>query len=95
MRTRPLAGASAATLLRARPDLHARIGRHLWAGALAMLVRDLEERGTVIAASRRTFFDTEDYLKRTGLERYKKLIVEVADPPATASMLTVALQGRS
>ena len=28
-------------------------------------------------------------------ERYKKLIVEVADPPATASMLTAALQGRS
>jgi hypothetical protein len=28
-------------------------------------------------------------------ERYKKLIVEVADPPATASMLTAAIGGRS
>lgn len=38
-------------------------------GALTMLVRDLEGRGVVIAASRRTFFDTEDYLARAGLLR--------------------------
>ena len=38
-------------------------------GALAMLVRQLEGRGVVVAASRRTFFDTEDYLNRAGLLR--------------------------
>lgn len=38
-------------------------------GALAMLVRDLEGQGVVIAASRRTFFDTEDYMVRAGLLR--------------------------
>jgi len=38
-------------------------------GALAMLVRDLHGSGAVIAASRRTFFDTEDYVARAGLLR--------------------------
>jgi len=36
-------------------------------GALATLVSQLEGKGTVIAAARRTFFDTEDYLRRAGL----------------------------
>ena len=36
-------------------------------GALATLVRQLDGKGVVIAASRRTFFDTEDYLARAGL----------------------------
>lgn len=38
-------------------------------GALAMLVRQLDGHGVVVAASRRTFFDTEDYLTRAGLLR--------------------------
>lgn len=36
-------------------------------GALANLVRQLEGQGVVIAASRRTFFDTEDYVARARL----------------------------
>ena len=36
-------------------------------GALASLVSHLGGRGTVIAAARRTFFDTEDYLRRSGI----------------------------
>jgi hypothetical protein len=36
-------------------------------GALASLVREIDGRGTIIAAARRTFFDTDDYLRRTGL----------------------------
>lgn len=38
-------------------------------GALANLVRQLDGKGVVVAASRRTFFDTEDYLARAGLIR--------------------------
>jgi len=38
-------------------------------GALAVLVRQLDGHGVVVAASRRTFFDTEDYLSRAGLLR--------------------------
>jgi hypothetical protein len=38
-------------------------------GALALLVGQMRDRGTIIAASRRTFFDTEDYIRRTGLLR--------------------------
>jgi hypothetical protein len=38
-------------------------------GALAMLVQQLSGHGVVVAASRRTFFDTEDYLARAGLLR--------------------------
>lgn len=38
-------------------------------GALATLIRQMEGQGQVIAASRRTFFDTEDYLRRAGLVR--------------------------
>lgn len=38
-------------------------------GALAHLVQLLEDKGTIIAASRRTFFDTEEYLKKTHLLR--------------------------
>jgi len=38
-------------------------------GALAMLVRQMDGHGTIVAASRRTFFDTEDYLKRSALFR--------------------------
>jgi len=44
-------------------------------GALASLVREMRGQGRVIAASRRTFFDTEDYLRRAGLVRRA-----VADP---------------
>lgn len=38
-------------------------------GALASLVSQLEGHGAVVAASRRTFFDTDDYLRRGGLVR--------------------------
>ena len=38
-------------------------------GALATMVRQLDGKGVVIAASRRTFFDTEDYLARAQLIR--------------------------
>jgi uncharacterized protein YjbI with pentapeptide repeats len=36
-------------------------------GALAALVTHLGGRGSVIAAARRTFFDSEDYLRRAGM----------------------------
>src|SRR5690606_8788609 len=38
-------------------------------GALALLVRQVEGSGTIVAASRRTCFDSRDYLKRTGMLR--------------------------
>lgn len=38
-------------------------------GALAQLVKNLADKGTIVAASRRTFFDTEDYLSRTDMLR--------------------------
>jgi hypothetical protein len=38
-------------------------------GALASLVSQLEGHGAVVAASRRTFFDTDDYLRRGGMVR--------------------------
>lgn len=38
-------------------------------GALAVLVRQIGDQGTIVAASRRTFFDTDDYVKRTGMLR--------------------------
>lgn len=33
-------------------------------GSLALLVQQLGDRGTIVAASRRTFFDTDDYIAR-------------------------------
>lgn len=36
-------------------------------GALAALVSQLGGHGTVVAAARRTFFDTDDYLRRAGV----------------------------
>ena len=36
-------------------------------GALSLMVHQLEGRGTIIAASRRTFFDTDDYIRRAGM----------------------------
>jgi hypothetical protein len=38
-------------------------------GALARIVHQLEGRGTIVAASRRTFFDTDDYIRRAGMFR--------------------------
>lgn len=38
-------------------------------GALASLVSQLRGQGAVVAASRRTFFDTDDYLRRGGMVR--------------------------
>ena len=34
-------------------------------GALALLVQQMQGEGTIVAASRRTFFDTENYLRRS------------------------------
>ncbi len=36
-------------------------------GALALLVQELRDSGTIVAASRRTFFDTDDYVVRAGV----------------------------
>jgi hypothetical protein len=36
-------------------------------GALALLVQQIGTEGTIVAASRRTFFDTDDYIRRAGL----------------------------
>lgn len=36
-------------------------------GALASLVGQLGGRGTIVAAARRTFFDTDDYVRRAGV----------------------------
>lgn len=36
-------------------------------GSFTDLIRDLDGRGTLIAASRRTFFNTQDYLRHKGL----------------------------
>jgi hypothetical protein len=36
-------------------------------GALSLMVHQLEGQGTIVAASRRTFFDTDDYIRRAGM----------------------------
>ncbi|MCW3018860.1 MAG: hypothetical protein JWN10_1168 [Solirubrobacterales bacterium] len=36
-------------------------------GALALLVQQMGDSGTIVAASRRTFFDTDDYIRRARL----------------------------
>jgi hypothetical protein len=36
-------------------------------GALALLVQQVGDSGTIVAASRRTFFDTDDYIRRANL----------------------------
>ncbi len=46
-------------------ELAAEIGGLTAVGALSSLVTQMENRGNIIAASRRTFFDTQDYVKRT------------------------------
>jgi hypothetical protein len=48
-------------------ELAAEIGGTSALGALSSLVSNLDGLGTIVAASRRTFFDTQDYAKRTGL----------------------------
>lgn len=48
-------------------ELAAEQGNNEALSALALLVKNLENKGTIVAASRRTFFDTEDYLKRSRL----------------------------
>lgn len=52
-------------------ELAAEIGGTSALGALSSLVANLEGMGTIVAASRRTFFDTQDYVKRTGLLKGK------------------------
>ncbi|APZ47801.1 hypothetical protein BW723_16520 [Polaribacter reichenbachii] len=46
-------------------ELAAEIGGESALGSLSSLVKEMDGRGTLIAASRRTFFNTQDYLKRT------------------------------
>jgi len=45
-------------------ELAAEIGGTVALGALSHLVIQLENKGTIVAASRRTFFNTQDYVKR-------------------------------
>lgn len=52
-------------------ELAAEQGNNEALSALALLVKNLENKGTIVAASRRTFFDTEDYLKRSKLIKGK------------------------
>lgn len=46
-------------------ELAAEIGGTQAIGALSSLVAEMDGRGSLVAASRRTFFDTQDYLKKT------------------------------
>lgn len=48
-------------------ELAAEIGGEKVLGSLTNLVTELDGQGTLIAASRRTFFNTQDYIKRTKL----------------------------
>jgi hypothetical protein len=48
-------------------ELAAEVGGSKALGALSSLVLSLEGKGTIIAASRRTFFNTQDYTKRAKL----------------------------
>ena len=48
-------------------ELAAEQGTNDALGSLALLVNSLNNTGIIVAASRRTFFDTEDYLKKTRL----------------------------
>jgi hypothetical protein len=50
-------------------ELSAEIGGPVALGALSHLVDQLEGQGTIIAASRRTFFNTQDYVKRNAFLR--------------------------
>lgn len=46
-------------------ELAAEQGSNDALSALSLLVRQLDNSGTLVAASRRTFFDTEDYLRKS------------------------------
>lgn len=48
-------------------ELAAEIGGMNAVSSLANFINEMQGQGTLIAASRRTFFDTHDYLKRTSL----------------------------
>lgn len=52
-------------------ELAAEIGGVNAVSSLSSLVNEMEGQGTLVAASRRTFFDTHDYLKRTNLLQNK------------------------
>ena len=53
-------------------ELAAEVGGETALGSLKDLVTKMNGTGTLIAASRRTFFNTQDYLKRTGI--LKKIV---------------------
>lgn len=48
-------------------ELSAEQGSNTSLGALASVTAELDGQGTIVAAARRTFFDTEDYLRRAGM----------------------------
>jgi len=48
-------------------ELAAEIGGHKAVSSLSSFVNEMAGQGTLIAASRRTFFDTHDYIKRNSL----------------------------
>ena len=52
-------------------ELAAEIGGENALGSLSSLVLKMEGKGNLVAASRRTFFNTQDFLKRTKLLRQK------------------------
>ncbi|BDS10885.1 hypothetical protein [Aureispira anguillae] len=52
-------------------ELAAEVGGSIALGALSSLVLQMKNSGTIIAASRRTFFDTQNYIKRTKILRGK------------------------
>ncbi|MDA3911561.1 MAG: hypothetical protein PF448_09415 [Bacteroidales bacterium] len=52
-------------------ELAAEIGGENALGSLSNLVLNMEGKGTLIAASRRTFFNTQDYIKRTKILHQK------------------------
>lgn len=52
-------------------ELAAEVGGSIALGALSNLVAQMEGNGTLVAASRRTFFDTQDFVKRTKLLKGK------------------------
>jgi hypothetical protein len=57
-------------------------------GALALLVRQLEGHGVIVAASRRAFFDTESYLRRSRMFR------QVASEACEFDQITLEPWGR-
>lgn len=52
-------------------NLLQKLGEKLALGSLTSLITKMDGRGVLIAASRRTFFNTQDYLKRARILQTK------------------------